>query len=431
MNNIKLIASREYSVRVKKRSFIIATLLMPLFMIVMMVAPSLIMMTGKSETKHIVVVDDSPEKIVGRSLQSNASIEYELLENVSKSQACIDYNDESKASAILYIGSNITENPNNIQLFTNGSSSITTEENIKSEIERILSHEKIISFKIDNIEKILAEADVRISAIQTLKNNGSGDDDSMEKTSSNASFILALILGMLLYMIIIIYGQMVLATVIEEKQSRVIDVLITSCKPFDIMMGKIIGIVCVAATQLAIWAVILICAGQFLLPAIFSTDIIGGDMAMISSVLSTFTNIGYIVKLFFLLLIYIVGGFLLYASMFAAAGSSVDSAQDASQFSIIIMMPIIFSILIMMQVFNDPNSSSMFWFSIIPFTSPVVMMARIPFDVPTWQIILSAVILYITFIVMTWVAAKIYRIGIMTHGKKPSWKELGQWITQK
>ncbi len=400
-------------------------------MIVMMVAPSLIMMTGKSETKHIVVVDDSPEKIVGRSLQSNASIEYELLENVSKSQACIDYNDESKASAILYIGSNITENPNNIQLFTNGSSSITTEENIKSEIERILSHEKIISFKIDNIEKILAEADVRISAIQTLKNNGSGDDDSMEKTSSNASFILALILGMLLYMIIIIYGQMVLATVIEEKQSRVIDVLITSCKPFDIMMGKIIGIVCVAATQLAIWAVILICAGQFLLPAIFSTDIIGGDMAMISSVLSTFTNIGYIVKLFFLLLIYIVGGFLLYASMFAAAGSSVDSAQDASQFSIIIMMPIIFSILIMMQVFNDPNSSSMFWFSIIPFTSPVVMMARIPFDVPTWQIILSAVILYITFIVMTWVAAKIYRIGIMTHGKKPSWKELGQWITQK
>jgi ABC-2 type transport system permease protein len=400
-------------------------------MIGMMVAPSLIMMNGKSETKHIVVVDDSPEQIVGRSLQSNASIEYQLLDNISKSQACIDYNDESKASAILYIGSNISTNPNDIQLFTNGSSSVTTEESIKSEIERILSHEKIISFNIDNIEQILAEADVRISSIETLKNNGSGDDDSMEKTSSNASFILALILGMLLYMIIIIYGQMVLATVIEEKQSRVIDVLITSCKPFDIMMGKIIGIVFVAATQLAIWAIILICAGQFLLPAIFSTDIVGGDMAMFSSILSTFTNIGYIAKLFLLLLIYIIGGFLLYASMFAAAGSSVDSTQDAAQFSTIIMMPIIFSIIIMMQVFNDPNSPAMFWFSIIPFTSPVVMMARIPFDVPTWEIILSAVILYITFIGMTWVAAKIYRIGIMTHGKKPSWKELGQWIIQK
>lgn len=431
MNNIKLIASREYSARVKKRSFIIATLLMPLFMIGMMVAPSLIMMSGKTETKHIVVIDDSPEKIVGRSLQSNASIEYELLENISKSQACIDYSDESKASAILYIGSNITDNPNDIQLFTNGSSSITTEENIKSEIERILSHEKIISFKIDNIEQILAEADVKISAIQTLKNNGSGDDNSMEKTSSGASFFLALILGMLLYMIIVIYGQMVLTTVIEEKQSRVIDVLITSCKPFDIMMGKIIGIVFVAATQLVIWAIIVICASQFLLPAIFSSEIIGGNMAMMSSVLSTFTNIGFISKLFFLLLIFIVGGFLLYASMFAAAGSSVDSVQDAAQFSSIIMMPIIFSIIIMMQVFNDPNSPLIFWFSMIPFTSPVVMMARIPFDVPTWQIILSILILYITFMVMTWVAAKIYRIGILTHGKKPSWKELGQWIKQK
>ena len=144
MNNIKLIASREYSARVKKRSFIIATLLMPLFMIGMMVAPSLIMMSGKTETKHIVVIDDSPEKIVGRSLQSNASIEYELLENISKSQACIDYSDESKASAILYIGSNISNNPNDIQLFTNGSSSVSTEETIKSEIERILSHEKMI-----------------------------------------------------------------------------------------------------------------------------------------------------------------------------------------------------------------------------------------------------------------------------------------------
>ena len=225
MNNIKLIASREYSARVKKRSFIIATLLMPLFMIGMMVAPSLIMMSGKTETKHIVVIDDSPEKIVGRSLQSNASIEYELLENISKSQACIDYSDESKASAILYIGSNISNNPNDIQLFTNGSSSVSTEETIKSEIERILSHEKMISFNIDNIEQILAEANVRVSYFETMKNDGSGDDGSMEKTSSNASFILALMLGMLLYMIIIIYGQMVLATVIEEKQSRVIDVL--------------------------------------------------------------------------------------------------------------------------------------------------------------------------------------------------------------
>lgn len=431
MNNIKLIASREYSARVKKRSFIIATLLMPLFMIGMMVAPSLIMMSGKTETKHIVVIDDSPEKIVGRSLQSNASIEYELLENISKSQACIDYSDESKASAILYIGSNISNNPNDIQLFTNGSSSVSTEETIKSEIERILSHEKMISFNIDNIEQILAEANVRVSYFETMKNDGSGDDGSMEKTSSNASFILALMLGMLLYMIIIIYGQMVLATVIEEKQSRVIDVLITSCKPFEIMMGKIVGIVCVAATQLIIWAIIIILASQFLLPAIFSTDTMGSEMAMFSSILSTFTNIGYIAKLFFLLLVYIVGGFLLYASLFAAAGSSVDSAQDATQFSTLIMMPIILSILIMMQVFNDSNSSLMFWFSIIPFTSPVVMMARIPFDVPTWEIILSAVILYITFIGMTWVAAKIYRIGIMTHGKKPSWKELGKWITQK
>lgn len=235
---------------------------------------------------------------------------------------------------------------------------------------------------------------------------------------------------MLLYMIIIIYGQMVMTSVIEEKNSRVIDVMVSSCSPFQIMMGKISGIALVAVTQIAIWAVLIIGASKFVLPALFPAEVIqtGG---MMMSVIGTFSNAGYIAMLFVYALLFILGGFLFYASMFAASGSSVDSVQDAQQFNTIIMLPIILAIIVMMSVFNDPNSDMVFWFSMIPFTSPVVMMARIPFNIPVWEIATSLAVLYGSFVAMVWIAAKIYRVGIFMHGKKPSFKELWQWIRTK
>ena len=254
---------------------------------------------------------------------------------------------------------------------------------------------------------------IAIGAAPTLISDG-----NMELMSSDITTTISLVLGMTLYMLIIIYGQQVLASVIEEKQSRVLDVMATSCKPFEMMMGKILGIAAVAAVQVAIWCALISFASQFLMP-----------INPIS--LPTTFGVFYMLKLFTLLLLYIIGGFLLYASLFAAAGSAVDTNQDAQQFNTIIMLPIILGLIVMMSVFNDPNSSMALCFSIIPFTSPIVMMARIPFDIPFWQIAVSLIALYATFVLATWIAARIYRIGIFMHGKKPSWKDLGAWLKAK
>lgn len=428
MNKTMLIVMREFSERVRKKSFIITTLLTPLLMIGLMLAPSLIMLYGKGETKRIVVIDRSG--IIADALQSGDELSFEKLDDMSVPEACTVYDDDSDIFAILAVDADVMTNSRAVKLITNSSSSITIEEAISSQIENIVEHEKLKAYDIEDLDRIMAEVDTHID-LETVKNNGTGDLESMESTSSGVNYILGLIMGMLLYMIIIIYGQMVMTSVIEEKNSRVIDVLVSSCSPFQIMMGKIAGIALVAVAQIAIWALLIIGASKFVIPAVFPAEVAATGSGMMSAMIGTFTDVGYITTLFVYMLLFILGGFLFYASMFAASGSSVDSVQDAQQFNTIIMLPIILGIIIMMQVFNDPNADMAFWFSIIPFTSPVVMMARIPFDIPAWEIALSLAVLYASFVVMVWIAAKIYRVGIFMHGKKPSFKELWQWIKMK
>lgn len=423
-----LIVMREFSERVRKKSFIITTLLMPLLMIGLMLAPSLIMLYGKGSAKRVVVVDRSG--LVAGALTSGDELLFETLEGMSVAEACTTYDNESDIFAILAIDDDVMTNPRAVKLITNSSSSITIEEAITSQIENIVEREKLKAYDIEDLDRIMAEVDTHID-LETVKNNGTGDLDSMESTSSGVNYILGLVLGMLLYMIIIIYGQMVMTSVIEEKNSRVIDVMVSSCSPFQIMMGKIAGVALVAVTQIAIWALLIIGASKFVVPAVFPTEVAATSTGMMSAMIGTFSDAGYITMLFGYMLLFILGGFLFYASMFAASGSSVDSVQDAQQFNTIIMLPIILGIIVMMQVFNDPNSDIVFWFSIIPFTSPVVMMARIPFDIPAWEVILSLVLLYASFVATVWIAAKIYRVGIFMHGKKPSFKELWQWIKMK
>ncbi len=427
MNKTMLIVMREFSERVRKKSFIVTTILMPLMMIGLMVAPSLIMLYGKGSTKRVVVVDSS--SLIADRLVSGEELVFETLDRSDVAGACAEYGSESDVFAILAIDDDVMTNPRAVRLITNTSSSMTVEANISSQIEKIIEREKLKSYDIEDLDRIMAEVATSIE-LQTYENNGTGDVDTMESTSSNVSYILGLVLGMLLYMIIIIYGQMVMTSVIEEKNSRVIDVMVSSCSPFQIMMGKISGIALVAVTQIAIWAVLIIGASKFVLPALFPAEVIqtGG---MMMSVIGTFSDAGYIAMLFVYALLFILGGFLFYASMFAASGSSVDSVQDAQQFNTIIMLPIILAIIVMMSVFNDPNSDMVFWFSMIPFTSPVVMMARIPFNIPVWEIATSLAVLYGSFVAMVWIAAKIYRVGIFMHGKKPSFKELWQWIRTK
>ena len=237
-----------------------------------------------------------------------------------------------------------------------------------------------------------------------------------------------------------------MTSVIEEKGSRVLDVLVSSVKPFELMMGKILGVASVAVTQIAIWAVLVCGLSAAVLPALMPEDMMqsveavqAGQMTLAEadldaealSALTIATDLSGLVMMFVWLLLFLLGGFLFYSAMFAAVGSAVDSIQDANQLQTPITVPIILALIMAMSVFNDPNSPVAFWFSMIPFTSPIVMIARIPFGIAVWEIWLSIGILYATFILTTWLAAKIYRIGIFMHGKRPSWRELASWLKIK
>lgn len=441
MSKIGLILEREFVERARKKSFIITTLLTPILMIGLMVAPSLIMFLGSTPTKSVVVVDETHEQIIGSKLESNETVSFNLLEaGITPGQARAKYNNADQAYGVLIIGSDIVDNPSNIQLILNDASSINVEERIKNQVQSILRTERLSRYDLENMDQILADANVRIGNLSTLKNNGEEtNEENMEQTSTAASYIMGIVLGMMLYLILIVYGSQVLQSVINEKQSRVLDVMVTSCTPFDLMMGKILGMALVAGLQIIIWAVLVIGASAFLLPLLQGgTDPSATAAAMqaisdpeLASIIGNLTNVGYLITLFCELLLYIVGGFLFYAAIYAAIGSAVDNPQDAGQFTFIVMMPVILAIMVMMSIANDPNSGLVFWCSMIPFTSPVVMMARIPFGVPAWQVVTSVIILYLSFILMTWLAGRIFRVGVFMHGKKPSWKDLGAWIMMK
>ena len=436
MRNISLIIAREFKERVYKKSFILTTLLMPLLLAAISIAPTLIMIYAKGETKQISVIDNSG--IIAPQLTSNQSVQFSISESGDLQQELISSLD-SQTFGVLYIGSDIVENPNNIQLYTNASSSMSIEDAIVEQVEDIIEAERLKAYNIDNLPQILEQVAVDIN-LATFRN-----DDQSAASSSAASSFVGIALGFMLYFFLMIYGTMVMQSVIEEKSSRILEVLVSTVRPFDMMMGKILGVAAVAVTQIAIWGVLIILTSAFVVPAIMPDDILanvqtlqaGGDITTMASsgvdtsaitALASIMDTGYIARIVSMLILFMVGGFLLYAAMYAAIGASVDQAQDAQQLTTPITLPIIFSFIILTTIMNDPNSPLVFWCSLIPFTSPIVMMGRIPSGIPTWEIVLSLSLLYTTFIVMVYIAGKIYRVGIFMHGKKPSFKELYKWL---
>ena len=311
MNKIGLIVEREFAERVRKKSFIVSTLLTPLFMIAMMVLPSVMMFKGGSSTKNVVVIDNSPEQFVGKKLVSGKTVAFNLLEQGAVlNEARMQFKDNY---GILVIGSDVLDNPQNIQLVLNEASSMTVEENIQNQIQSVLRTERLKRYDLENMDQILADANVRVNNIQTLKNNDQQDENKMEKTSTTASWLMGLILGMMLYFILIVYGQQVLQSVIDEKQTRVLDVMVTSCTPFELMMGKILGIALVAALQIVIWAVLIIGASAFIMPLVMGGTDVNAAMAaaqnvsdrlksrhhrMVHIVVSVLTVSAYAVKIF-------------------------------------------------------------------------------------------------------------------------------------
>lgn len=431
MSKVGIIISREYNERVRKKSFIITTLLMPILILGLMAAPTLIMLFGSSEQKDILVIDQSG--IVAEQLQSNDEIHYIVEQEASLDESL----KREELFGVLWIGENFIENNSLCKLYANSSTSITLEESIASQLEEIVEAERIKSEGIEGLSEIINRIDANV-AMTTIRN-----DLGEESFSSGISYALGLGFGMLLYMFILIYGSMVMTSVIEEKGSRVLDVMVSSVKPFQLLLGKILGVAAVAATQVIIWGILVVGIGSAVLPELIpeqtmqsveavqsgamTADQAGVDADMVSAI-AVATDVGSLLMMFVYLLLFLVGGFLFYASLFAAVGSAVDSVQDSQQLQTPVTLPIILAIILAMSVFNDPNSSLAFWGSMIPFTSPVVMMARIPFEIPTWEIITSLCVLYVSTVCMVWVAGKIYRIGVFMHGKKPSFKELLRWI---
>ena len=438
MSQIGIIIGREFNERVRKKSFIITTLLMPVLVVALMIAPTLIMAFSKGDTKQIAVIDRSG--IIAPSLESSDELVFEPTE-ISVETARAELTD---IFGILYIGEDIMTNPNNVRLYTNTSSSMTIEQGIEKQIADIIEREKLKSYDIHNLPEILAAVETSVH-LTTYRNDESAEGEAQAQSSAISTAI-GFVLGMVLYMFLIIYGAMVMQSVIEEKNSRVLEVMVSSVRPFEMMMGKILGIASVAAVQVLIWGVLICGASAVAMPALIPSEVMADveamqagaldtaqadiDIEMLKAV-STAADISYISTIFVYLLLFTIGGYLLYSAMFAAIGSSVDSVQDAQQLQTPVMLPIILAIFVMMTILNDPNSPVAVWCSYIPFTSPIVMMARIPSGIPTWEIVLSLVILYATFIAMVWLAAKIYRVGIFMYGKKPTFKELWKWMRYK
>ena len=439
MSNISIIIQREFNERVRKKSFIITTLLMPVLMIALMASPALIMQYSRGDEKVIAVVDDSG--LVAPKLENSEEIAFETTD-LSTEEARKQLTDKF---GVLYIGSDILENSNSVKLYANSSSSLSLESAITGQIEHILEAEKLKAYNIENLSKILDEVKTKVN-MQTFRNDKSQEEDTQAQSSMVATGV-GYVLGFILYMFLLIYGSMVMQSVIEEKNNRVLEVMVSSVRPFDLMMGKILGVASVAVVQVLIWGVLIVGVGFLVVSNLLPADVMeaakamqqgmpaGGSMVDINpemlQAVAAMMDIAYIVKIFVSLVLFVFGGFLLYAAMFAAVGSAVDNVQDASQLQMPITLPIILALLMMFVVIRDPNSQLAFWFSIIPFTSPIVMMARIPYDIPLWQIVLSLAVLYASFIGMVWFAAKIYRVGIFMYGKKPSLKELFKWVRYK
>ena len=433
-SNIGIIIRREFLERVTKKSFIATTLLMPIFMIAVMIAPTLITIFSTPEQVKIAVIDDSG--LIAPTLKDDNSITFVQINDnleIAKANDSID--------GILVIGQNIVNTTSDVTFYSHDASSLLIEQNISLQLEKAIENIRRENYNIEGLDEIVESLNVDIN-LTTYRINETEDSTS----SSFLSYAIGMAMSLLLYMFLLLYGQLVMTSIIEEKNNRVLEIMVSSIKPGQLMLGKILGIGSVALTQVAIWGIILVSISAFLLPAILPADIMAevtafntgslnaataqNDIETLQAI-SILSDVGYIVNIIIYLILFLIGGFLFYAALNAAIGSAVDNVQDASQLQSVVMVPIILGLVMSMSVVSDPNSTLATILSMIPFTSPMTMMTRIPFGIPTWEIITSLVILYASFIGMVWIASKIYRVGIFMYGKKPSIKELIKWINYK
>lgn len=441
MNKILLIIQREYLSRVKKKSFVVMTLLVPGLILVMYGIIALIYANSDDiNMKHVIRVHDESGIFQHQFHDKKNLVFINAEQSVTQDKADLKKHHDD---FLLLISPDFSK-PGAIQLLSQNKPNFSIIDNIKDQMNQIASGNSLVKAGIDTAKLNAIKSDISINAKQIT-------DKGIEDSSINATYFAGIAGAILIYISLLIYGSQVMRGVIEEKTNRIIEVIVSSVKPFQLMLGKIIGVGMVGLTQFMLWvvlstAVTYIAGNVFMKDAQVKTEkstvnktpvgmVAANATAVPQSPAMNFYNslqtihYGYILSCF---LFYFITGYLLYSALFAAVGSAVDSETETQQFMFPITMPLLFTyILSFAFLINNPDSSLAVWLSIIPITAPVAMMVRIPFGVPDWQLAVSAAMMIIGFIFTTWVAARIYRVGILMYGKKSSYKELVKWFFYK
>ena len=448
LNRTGVIIRREYLNRVKKKSFLILTFVVPVLFAALCIVPSVIMMATKEESKKVAVVDRSG--IVLPFLEDSEAATYQDLTAMGIDEVKTKL-EELGYDAVLNVSELDVESKTlSADIFSLKPLGIDLSENIDNKINDAVESYRISSYGIDGLADIMKDvkANVKLRSY-TL------DEEGKETISESGVFMaVSMILGIVIYMFIVLFGGMVMSSVIEEKSSRVVEVLISSVKATELMFGKIIGIALVALTQFLLW-IALTFAIVGVVGAIAGKDLLSGggdptelvtsmgvsadqaeaiaaaasDPGEMSVIMTTIKSMP-IAEILICFVIFFIFGYMLYASLYAAVGSAVENEGDTQQLQLPVTIPILIAFFIAIYAFKAPDSGIVFWGSMIPFTSPIVMLARLPFGVPGWQIILSVALLIVTFAACAWASAKIYKVGILMFGKKSTWKDLWKWLKQ-
>lgn len=425
MNKIGLVINREYLTRVKKKSFLITTLLVPVVIIGFYAAIIAIAIKGSDDKKSVAVIDNA-NLFNGNIENENEHLTFTLIPGETEQSFVNKYKDQG-FEVFLYIPPINIDSPRNLVIHSQSSVSLSVNADIEDVVNRAIINKRL------EAEGISPDQYKKIESYVSLENTIDTKEGG-KKSVAAIAYGVSFACGILIYMMMIIYGTQVMRGVMEEKTNRIAEVIVSSVKPFQLMMGKIIGIGAVGLTQFAIWIILMVLM-QLSTP-LFFPDLLDqvnnnasepGTASMAASFMEGVSSLP-LLKIGLLFIFYFLGGYLTYASLFAAIGSVVsDDQQDAQQLMFPVLMPIILGFVIMTNAINDPNSSLAVFGSLFPLTSPIVMMGRITYDIPWWELAISMVLLIGCFLLFTWITAKIYRTGILMYGKKPSWKEMIKW----
>ncbi|MBQ8565888.1 MAG: ABC transporter permease [Bacteroidaceae bacterium] len=439
MSKIPLIIESEYMSRVRKKSFLVMTLLTPVLMVLLCCIPAVITLFSGADMRNVTIVDQTG--LYKDVYESNDEYTYTYLNSETTAE---QMRSDEEPYAYIVITDNLLQNANAMTIYSHKQTTAGFEMEVTDRMEEYLHEQKLASFDIPNLQQIIDESDVDIN-VSSIRFDEKGDT----QTSAGLATVVGMLSTFLIYMFLFMYGSMVMSSVMQEKTNRIVEVMVSSVKPFELMLGKIISVGLVGLTQIGIWVVLIVGLGlgaslligiplfsgneaemltqaQNMGGAAMNSDI---DPEMLDAI-QTLAGIDF-TQIVVCLILYFIGGYVIYASLFAAIGSAVDNEADTNQFLIPITVIILFAFYVGVFSAENPEGGMAWWCSMIPFTSPIVMMVRIPFGVPVWEIILSLALLYASAIGMTWVAARIYRVGILLYGKKPSYKELFKWIKYK